>query len=47
LFDDQPGRINELEAAFRQVTPEVVQRTAQDYLRPTNRTILLVEPVKK
>ncbi len=47
LFDDQPGRINELEAAFRQVTPEVVQRTVREYLRPTNRTILLVEPVKK
>jgi predicted Zn-dependent peptidase len=46
LFDDQPGRINELEAAFLQVTPEVVQRTAREYLRPTNRTILLVEPVK-
>jgi predicted Zn-dependent peptidase len=34
LFDDQPGRINELEAAFRQVTPEVVQRTAREYLPP-------------
>jgi len=47
LFDDQPSRINELEQAFRQVTPDLVQRTAQEYLRPTNRTVLLVEPVQK
>ncbi len=44
LFDDNPGRINDLEAEFRKVTPELMQRTAREYLRPTNRTVLTVEP---
>ncbi|HVF85943.1 MAG TPA: pitrilysin family protein [Pyrinomonadaceae bacterium] len=44
LFDDNPSRINTLEAEFRKVTPEVIQRTAREYLRPTNRTVLVVEP---
>ncbi|MDX5480112.1 MAG: insulinase family protein [Hymenobacteraceae bacterium] len=44
LFDDNPGRINQLEAEFRKVTPELMQRTIQEYLRPTNRTVLIVNP---
>ncbi|HEX6929593.1 MAG TPA: pitrilysin family protein, partial [Gammaproteobacteria bacterium] len=40
LFDDNPARINELEAQFREVTPELILKTAQEYLRPTNRTVL-------
>ncbi|WP_162052950.1 M16 family metallopeptidase [Pontibacter pamirensis] len=44
LFDDDPERINELEAEFRKVTPEIMQRTLQEYLRPTNRTVLIVNP---
>jgi predicted Zn-dependent peptidase len=44
LFDDDPARINQLEANFRKVTPEVLQRTAREYLRPTNRTVLAIEP---
>jgi zinc protease len=44
LFDDDPDKINRLEASFRQVTPEILLRTAQEYLRPTNRTILTVVP---
>ena len=44
LFDDDPGRINRLEAEFARVTPAVLQRTAQEYLRPTNRTILTIVP---
>ena len=43
LFDDNPARINTLEAEFRRVTPAVLQRTAREYLRPTNRTVLVVE----
>jgi predicted Zn-dependent peptidase len=42
LFDDDPGRINTLEAEFAKVTPELIQKTAQEYLRKTNRTILTV-----
>ena len=43
LFDDDPSRINRIEEAFRAVTPELIQRVAQDYLRPANRTILMLE----
>jgi len=44
LFDDDPSRIDSLEAEFRKVTPQLVERTARDYLRKTNRTVLLIEP---
>lgn len=44
LFDDDPGRLNRLEAEFRKVTPALIQKTAQEYLRPTNRTVLIIEP---
>jgi len=40
LFDDDPSRINTLEAQFHKVTPELLQKTAQEYLRSGNRTIL-------
>jgi predicted Zn-dependent peptidase len=46
LFDSDPARINRLEDEFAKVTPELIQRTAQEYLRPTNRTILTIEPRK-
>ena len=44
LFDDNPARINSLEAEFRKVTPELIQKTAREYLRPENRTVLVIEP---
>jgi zinc protease len=44
LFDDDPARINTLEDQFKKVTPELMQKTVREYLRPTNRTILIVEP---
>ena len=44
LFDDNPARVNDIEAQFRNVTPALIQKTAQEYLRPTNRTILSIEP---
>ncbi|NMP30321.1 insulinase family protein [Thalassotalea sp. M1531] len=44
LFDDKPSKINELEANFKQVTPELIVKTAKEYLRATNRTILTVTP---
>ena len=39
LFDDDPARINRLEAEFAKVTPALMQKTAREYLRPTNRTV--------
>ena len=44
LFDNDPARLNRVEAEFRKITPALIQKTAQDYLRPTNRTVLVVEP---
>jgi zinc protease len=44
LFDDNPQRINDIEAQFRKLTPALIQKTAQEYLRPTNRTALAIVP---
>jgi zinc protease len=44
LFYDDPNRINQVEAQFAKVTPELIQKTAQEYLRSTNRTVLTVVP---
>jgi zinc protease len=44
LFDDNPALINQVEAEFRGVTPELVQKTAREYLRRTNRTVLTIVP---
>lgn len=45
LFDDNPARINTLEDEFKKVTPEIVKKTISEYLRKTNRTILVVNPL--
>jgi predicted Zn-dependent peptidase len=44
LFDDNPARVNSLVAEYEKVTPELIQKTAQEYLRPGNRTVLLIQP---
>jgi len=44
LFDDDPARVNALVGQFEKVTPELIQKTAKEYLRPENRTILIREP---
>jgi zinc protease len=36
--------VNRLEAGFDAVTPELLLATAREDLRPTNRSILLVQP---
>jgi predicted Zn-dependent peptidase len=43
LFDDNPARINTLVSEFDKVTPELIQKTAQEYLKPENRTVLVLE----
>jgi predicted Zn-dependent peptidase len=43
LFNDNPALINNLETDLRRVTPELIQKTAKEYLRRTNRTVLVVE----
>ncbi|HEX2716628.1 MAG TPA: pitrilysin family protein [Gemmatimonadaceae bacterium] len=47
LFDDDPARINRLEDGFARVTPAVIQRTAREYLRKTNRTVYVITPGKQ
>jgi predicted Zn-dependent peptidase len=44
LFDDNPARVNSLVAEFGKVTPALVQKTAQEYLRPGNRTVIVLNP---
>ncbi len=44
LFYDNPAMINTLEDSFKKVTPELIRKTAKEYLRSTNRTILIVDP---
>lgn len=47
LFDNDPTKINQIEANFRKVTPALIQQTAKEYLRTTNRTVVIVNPEKK
>ena len=44
MWEDDPKWVNRLEAGFNKVTPQIIQATAREYLRPTNRSILLVQP---
>jgi predicted Zn-dependent peptidase len=46
LFDNNASYVNSLEGQFRAVTPAVILRTAKEYLRPTNRTVLTIVPGK-
>jgi len=47
LFDDAPARINTLEQNFDAVTPALILRTAQEWLRPENRTVYEIVPGAK
>ena len=47
LFDNDPARVNSLGAQFDKVTPELIEKTAQEYLRPTNRTVIELQPAPK
>ncbi|HEX8670142.1 MAG TPA: pitrilysin family protein [Allosphingosinicella sp.] len=44
MWENDPNWVNTLEAGFDKVTPELILATAKEYLRPTNRSILLVQP---
>jgi predicted Zn-dependent peptidase len=43
LFDDDPERINRIDADLRGVTPAIILDTAREYLRPSNRTVLTLQ----
>ena len=44
MWENDPNWVNRLEQGFAEVTPALLMRTAQEYLRPTNRSILVIEP---
>jgi predicted Zn-dependent peptidase len=44
LFDDDPARINRLEADFRAVPPALISEVARTYLAPARRTVQVVVP---
>jgi predicted Zn-dependent peptidase len=44
LFDDDPERINRIEADFRAVPPALIRDVARRYLTPGRRTVQIVEP---
>ena len=44
LFDNDPSKINSIEDEFDKVTPELIQKTAKEYLRQSNRTVLTIFP---
>lgn len=43
LFDNDPKKINQIEANFKKVTPELIRKTAKEYLRNTNRTTVVLK----
>jgi zinc protease len=47
LFDNDPARVNTLDDKFAQVTPDLILKTAREYLRPGNRTIIDLQPAPK
>lgn len=44
LFDNDPQQVNKIEDGFAKVTPDLIRKTAQEYLRPTNRSIYVIDP---
>jgi predicted Zn-dependent peptidase len=44
MWENDPKWVNSLEAGFNKVTPQLIQATAREYLRPTNRSVLLIQP---
>lgn len=44
LFHDDPTRVNRIESDFASVSAETIRKTAQDYLRKTNRSIITLKP---
>lgn len=44
LFDGNPERVNTLEQEIAGVTPELIRKTAREYLRSTNRSVITLKP---
>jgi predicted Zn-dependent peptidase len=44
LFDGDASTVNLVEPSLLAVTPELIQHTAQEWLRPSNRTVVTLQP---
>jgi predicted Zn-dependent peptidase len=47
MWENDPQWVNRLESGFDKVTPALILSTAKEYLRPTNRSVLLIQPAPK
>jgi zinc protease len=47
LFDNDPHLVNKIPGGFLEVAPANVQSAAQELLTPSNRSIVIRQPVKK
>lgn len=44
LWENDPAAVNRIADGFAKVTPALIRKTAQEYLRPTNRSIYVIDP---
>ena len=47
MWENDPQWVNRLEDGFDKVTPALILATAKEYLRPTNRSVLIRQPTPK
>jgi len=47
MWENDPQWVNRLEGGFNKVTPALILATAKQYLRPTNRSVLIIQPAPK
>ena len=47
MWENDPQWVNRLEGGFDKVTPALILSTAKEYLRPTNRSVLVIQPAAK
>jgi zinc protease len=47
MWENDPQWVNRLEGGFNKVTPALILATAKEYLRPTNRSVLIIQPAAK
>jgi zinc protease len=47
MWENDPQWVNRLESGFNKVTPALILATAKEYLRPTNRSVLIIQPAPK
>jgi predicted Zn-dependent peptidase len=43
MLDDRPQRVNDVDAMYAAVTADTILETAREFLRPSNRTVIVLE----